>query len=478
MVYSGVYVSLNDILNKFRKKELKFLDLRFCDTMGKEQHISIPASMVDKELLVKGKAFDGSSLAGWLDIHESDMILLPDLNARTYVDPFRADPTLVVRCDVFNPRSKEAYGRDPRTIAKNAEKHLKESGIADVAYFGPEQEFFVFDDVRSSVGPGLAHYEITSFEAEWLSDDDGEDGNNTGHRPAIKGGYFPVSPVDSLADLRSEMCNVLEKIGIIPEVHHHEVATAGQCEIGTRYNSLTKRADDCLSLKYIVMNVAHEHGKTATFMPKPLLGDNGSGMHIHMTLEKNKKNIFAGNGYCNLSQEALYFIGGIFKHIRAVNCLTNASANSYRRLIPGYEAPIYCAYSGSNRSASVRIPVINNKKATRIEMRFPDSASNPYLAFTALLMAGMDGVKNKIDPGAATELNLYDLSPSLQKKYKSLAFSLADAMDGLDKDRTFLTESGVMGDDAIDAYLRLKQKEVDDIRSMVHPWEIKKYYSL
>ncbi|MDI9348323.1 MAG: type I glutamate--ammonia ligase [Methylacidiphilales bacterium] len=471
-------MKINEILSKCKSGEVKFVDLRFTDTIGKEQHVTIPSHHVEEELFTKGKPFDGSSIAGWLHINESDMILLPDLNAKTFNDPFRQDSTLIVRCDVLNPRTNEMYHRDPRTIAKKAEKYLNESGVADTAFLGPEAEFFIFDDVRWEIGPGLAHYKITSQEAEWMSNSDGEDGNNHGHRPLVKGGYFPVPPVDSFQDMRSEMCNILEQVGLEAEVHHHEVATAGQCEIGTKFNTLVLRADENQIFKYVVQNVAHEHGKTATFMPKPLLGDNGSGMHVHISLQKGDKNIFFGNVFKNLSQEALYFIGGIFKHIKAVNAFTNASTNSYRRLVPGFEAPVLCAYSAHNRSASIRIPVVTNLKATRIEIRFPDSTGNPYLAFTALLMAGLDGIKNKIDPGPATDLDLYELTREQKKQFKPIASDLADALLALDQDRDFLKAGGVMSDDTIDGYIELKQKEVDALRLMVSPYEIKQYYSL
>ena len=471
-------MNIKEILDKCSKGEVKFLDLRFSDSIGKEHHISIPAGSVDETLLTKGKPFDGSSINGWLDINESDMILMPDLEARSFMDPFRQDPTLVVRCDVFNPRINQSYHRDPRWIGKQAERYLASTGIADTAFIGPEAEFFVFDDVRWEIGAGHASYRLISQEAEWMSNEDGEDGYNHGHRPKIKGGYFPVPPVDSLHDFRSEVCNILERIGITPEVHHHEVATAGQCEIGTQFDTLVKRADVNQIFKYIVHNTAHEHAKSATFMPKPLYGDNGSGMHVHISLQKGGKNLFLGNAYQNLSQEALYFIGGVFKHIKAVNAFTNASTNSYRRLVPGFEAPVLCAYSACNRSALVRLPVVTNKNATRIEMRFPDSCGNPYLAFTALLMAGIDGIKNKIDPGPATDLDLYELSREQQASYKPIATNLADALTALDQDREFLKQGDVMDDDAIDGYLDLKAREVDEIRSMVSPYEIKEYYSL
>lgn len=471
-------MNVDEIVKKCKSGDIKFVDLRFCDTFGKEQHLTLPAIAVNKELFVDGKPFDGSSIAGWQEIHESDMILQIDLDTRTYIDPFRADKTAVVRCDVFNPRSNEKYSKDPRTIAKKAENYLKEWGIADSAFFGPEAEFFVFDDVRWEIGPGATSYQVSSAEADWMSNEDGEDFNNLAHRPSIKGGYFPVSPVDSMADFRAEICNILSQIGLEPEVHHHEVATAGQCEIGTKYNTLTKKGDDSLTFKYIVMNVAHEHGKTATFMPKPIYGDNGSGMHVHMTLQKEGNNIFRGNKHGNLSQEALYFIGGIFKHIKAINAFTNPSTNSYKRLVPGFEAPVLCAYSGSNRSASIRIPVVANPLATRIEARFPDSSSNPYLCFTALLMGGLDGIKNKIDPGENTDYNLYELSQEEKKKFKPLAAALPEAINGLNKDRDFLLAGNVMTNEVIDDYIALKQEEIDTIRAMVHPWEFKKYYSL
>lgn len=456
--------------------EVKFVDLRFCDTRGKEQHVTIPASTIDTNFFEEGKMFDGSSISGWKGINESDMVLMPEGDTAV-LDPFFDDVTLLIRCDVLEPATMEGYERDPRSLAKRAETYLKSTGIADTAYFGPEPEFFIFDEVRWGDELHSAFYEVDSEEGHWNSDRLGED-NNIGHRPGVKGGYFPVPPVDSQQNIRSAMCTVLEEMGVPVEVHHHEVATAGQAEIGTAFNTLTRKADELLILKYVVQNVAHSYGKTATFMPKPLVGDNGSGMHVHQSLAKAGENLFAGDKYGGLSDLALHYIGGIFKHARAINAFANASTNSYKRLVPGFEAPTMLAYSARNRSASCRIPWVSSPKARRIEMRFPDSSGNPYFTFAALMMAGLDGIQNKIDPGAAFEKDMYDLSFEEEKDIPTVCSSLDQALNALDQDREFLTAGGVFSDGMIDGYIKLKMDEVTRFRMTTHPVEFDMYYSL
>lgn len=465
-----------DVLQLISEKEVKYVDFRFCDTRGKEQHVTVPASTIDEDLFEDGKMFDGSSIAGWKGINESDMILMPDA-ATAMLDPFFDDTTLILRCDIIEPTTMQGYERDPRSIAKRAEAYLKSTGIADTAFFGPENEFFVFDDVRWGANMQGAFFKIDSEEAGWNSEKVYEDGN-IGHRPGVKGGYFPVPPVDSLQDLRSAMCNTLEEFGQVVEVHHHEVATAGQCEIGVKFGTLVKKADQVLDLKYVIQNVAHAFGKTATFMPKPLVGDNGSGMHVHQSLAKDGKNTFTGDLYGGLSETALYYIGGIIKHAHALNAFCNASTNSYKRLVPGFEAPVMLAYSARNRSASIRIPYVQNPKGRRIEVRFPDSTANPYLAFSAMLMAGLDGIQNKIHPGDAMDKDLYDLPPEEEKAIPQVSYSFDMSLDALSKDRAFLTKGGVFTDDVIDAYIDLKMQEVTRFRMSTHPVEFDMYYSL
>jgi glutamine synthetase len=465
-----------DVLQLISEKEVKYVDFRFCDTRGKEQHVTVPSSTIDEDLFEDGKMFDGSSIAGWKGINESDMILMPD-PATAILDPFFDDTTLILRCDIIEPTTMQGYERDPRSIAHRAEAYLKSTGIADAAFFGPENEFFVFDDVRWGASMQGAFFKIDSEEAGWNSEKVYEDGN-IGHRPGIKGGYFPVPPVDSLQDLRSAMCNTLEEFGQVVEVHHHEVATAGQCEIGVKFGTLVKKADEVLDLKYVIQNVAHAFGKTATFMPKPLVGDNGSGMHVHQSLSKAGKNIFTGDLYGGLSETALFYIGGIIKHAHALNAFCNASTNSYKRLVPGFEAPVMLAYSARNRSASIRIPYVQNPKGRRIEVRFPDSTANPYLAFAAMLMAGIDGIQNKLHPGDAMDKDLYDLPPEEEKAIPQVSYSFDMSLDALDKDREFLTQGGVFTDDVIDAYISLKMQEVTRFRMSTHPVEFDMYYSL
>lgn len=455
--------------------EARWVDLRFTDTKGKEQHVTIPASDVHENFFIDGKMFDGSSIAGWKGINESDMILMPD-DSTAIVDPFTDEITVNLRCNIVEPSTGKGYERDPRSIGVRAEAYLKASGFGDTAYFGPENEFFVFDDIKWGTDMSGTFYKISSEEAAWQSGHAFEEGN-MGHRPGIKGGYFPVPPVDSLHDLRGAMCNAMTQMGLVVEVHHHEVGTAGQCEIGVGANTLVKKADEVQILKYCVHNVAHAYGKTATFMPKPIVGDNGSGMHVHQSFVKGGVNQFAGDAYAGMSETALYYIGGIIKHARALNAFCNAGTNSYKRLVPGFEAPVILAYSSRNRSASIRIPHVPSPKGRRIETRFPDSIANPYLAFAALLMAGLDGVKNKIHPGDPADKDLYDLEPEELAEYPTVANTLECALDALDADRDFLKEGGVFTDDAIDAYIDLKRAEVEKLNMTTHPVEFDLYYS-
>ncbi len=466
---------MSKTLEMLKEHEVKFVDFRFTDTRGKEQHVTVPASVVDEDILNEGKMFDGSSIAGWKGINESDMILMPD-DDTALLDPFAEETTLILRCDIVEPSTMEGYGRDPRSVAKRAEAYLKSSGIGDAAFFGPEPEFFVLDDVRWGATMSGAFYLVDSQEAEWNSEKVFPDGN-MGHRPSVKGGYFPVPPVDSLHDMRGAMCLAMEEMGLKVEVHHHEVATAGQCEIGTQFNTLVRKADEVQILKYCVHNVAHAYGKSATFMPKPLVGDNGSGMHVHQSIAKGGTNLFTGDGYGGLSETALYYIGGIIKHARAINAFTNASTNSYKRLVPGFEAPVMLAYSARNRSASIRIP-FTSPKARRIEVRFPDPTANPYLAFSAMLMAGLDGIQNKIHPGDAMDKDLYDLPPEEAKGIPTVCHSFDQALEALDADRDFLKAGGVFSDDMIDAYIDLKMEEVTRLRMTTHPVEFDMYYSV
>jgi glutamine synthetase len=459
-----------------KQNKVKFVDLRFTDTKGKEQHISVPGAMVDEDTFEDGKMFDGSSIAGWKGINDSDMTLMPDAESAV-MDPFMEEPTLVLRCDIIEPVTMQGYDRDPRTIAKRAEAYLQSTGIADTAYFGPEPEFFVFDDVRWGADISGSFVKVDSEEAEWNSEKAYE-GGNLGHRPGVKGGYFPVPPVDSLQDIRSAMALAMTEMGITVEMHHHEVATAGQNEIGTRFAGLVRKADELQILKYCVHNVAHSYGKTATFMPKPLVGDNGNGMHVHQSLFKDGENVLVGEEYGGLSEIALYYIGGIFKHARALNALTNATTNSYKRLVPGFEAPVLLAYSARNRSAAVRIPHVPSPKARRLEVRFPDSAGNPYFSFAAQMMAGIDGILNKLSPGGPLDKDMYDLPPEEEKKIPTVSPSLDVALEALDNDRDFLKAGGVFSDDTIDAYIALKMEEVTRIRMATHPVEFDMYYSL
>ncbi len=469
-------MSVENVLSLIQENEVKFVDLRFTDTKGKEQHISIPAHQIDADFFEEGKMFDGSSVAGWKGINESDMVMMPDASSAV-LDPFTEDATLNIRCDILEPATMQGYDRDPRSIAKRAEDFMRSTGIADTVLIDPEPEFFLFDDVKFATDMSGSFFKIDDVEAAWNTGSDYEEGNK-GHRPGVKGGYFPVAPVDSSQDIRSAMCLVMEEMGLVVEAHHHEVATAGQNEIATRFNTLTTKADEIQIYKYVVHNVAHAFGKTATFMPKPLVGDNGSGMHVHQSLAKDGVNLFAGDKYGGLSETALYYIGGIIKHARAINAFANPSTNSYKRLVPGFEAPVMLAYSARNRSASIRIPVVPSPKARRIEVRFGDPAANPYLCFAAMLMAGLDGIKNKIHPGEAMDKDLYDLPAEEAAEIPTVAYSLKDALEELDADREFLTAGGVFSDDFIDSYIGLKSQDVEKVNMTTHPLEFELYYSV
>ncbi|RLU02440.1 MAG: glutamate--ammonia ligase [Ketobacter sp.] len=458
-----------------KENNVRWVDLRFTDSRGKEQHVSLPVSEIKDDFFTDGKMFDGSSIAGWKGINESDMILMPD-DSTAVIDPFTDETTLNLRCDIVEPATMQGYERDPRSVGRRAEEYLKSTGIADSALFGPEPEFFVFDSVTWKSDMSGSMYSIHSEEAAWVSHED-FDRANIGHRPGVKGGYFPVPPVDSLHDLRAAMCAAMEQMGLTIEVHHHEVGTAGQCEIGVGPNTLVAKADEVQILKYCVHNVAHAYGKTATFMPKPVVGDNGSGMHVHQSLSKDGKNLFAGDEYAGLSKEALYYIGGIIKHARAINAFTNASTNSYKRLVPGFEAPVMLAYSARNRSASIRIPWVSSPKARRIEVRFPDPSANPYLAFSAMMMAGLDGIKNKIHPGDAADKDLYDLPAEEAKAIPTVSSYLTMSLDALEADKDFLLEGGVFTEDMIAGYVDLKRGEVERLNMTTHPVEFEMYYS-
>ncbi len=457
------------------EQKIEFVDFRFCDLRGKEHHVTVPRSKADDALFQQGKVFDGSSIAGWADINKSDLVLMPDPETAV-VDPFCDAPTLNIRCDIMDPVTKQPYTRDPRGVARRVEEYLKTTAIADVCYFGQEVEFFIFDDVRWNIGMNGCFYEVDSHEADWNTGKRIEEGN-MGHRPRIKGGYFPVPPVDSSHDLRSAMCQILMQMGLNPEVHHHEVATCNQNEITTRYNTLRLKADEMLVFKYAIQNAAHSFGKSVTFMPKPLVGDNGSGLHCHQSLAKGGKNLFAGNAYAGMSEMALYYIGGLIKHCRALNAFTNPTTNSYKRLVPGFEAPVTMVYSESNRSAAIRIPHVFTDKEKRIEARYPDALCNPYLAFSAMLMAGIDGILNKIHPGDAVDENLYDLPQKQISKLPSLCSTLDEALNHLEEDHQFLLAGKVFNEDLIKSYIQIKREEVERLNMTTHPVEFDMYYS-
>ena len=462
------------VMEMIKEHDVKYVDFRFTDPRGKWQHLAHHVRTITEDFLDGGVMFDGSSIAGWKAINDSDMMLVPDC-ATAVLDPFAAQTSLIIFCDVHEPLTGQPYARDPRSTAKKAEQYLISTGIGDTAYFGPEAEFFIFDDVRYKATMSGAMYEIDSEEAPYISDKKLPDGN-TGHRPPIKGGYFPVPPVDSQSDMRAEMLSVMHDMGLAVEKHHHEVAPS-QAELGAEFATLVRTADNMQIYKYVVHNVANQYGKTATFMPKPVMGDNGSGMHVHQSVWKGERPTFAGNLYADLSETALYYIGGIIKHAKAINAFTNPTTNSYKRLIPGFEAPVLLAYSSRNRSASCRIPYTSSPKGKRVEVRYPDPAANPYLGFAAMLMAGLDGVKNKLDPGPAMDKDLYDLPKEELKQIPTVCGSLREALENLDKDRAFLKRGDVFSDDQIDAYIALKMEEIDRFETTPHPVEFDMYYS-
>ncbi|MCF8468703.1 MAG: type I glutamate--ammonia ligase [Sneathiella sp.] len=463
------------VLKMIKENEVEYVDLRFTDPKGKWQHLAMHVDVVDEDMFEDGVMFDGSSITGWKAINESDMTLMPD-NATAVMDPFAARPTLIVFCDILDPLSGESYERDPRSVAKKAEAYLASTGIGDTVYCGPEAEFFMFDDVRFSTSSHHTFYKLGDIEAPFMSGEEVE-GGNSGHRPRVKGGYFPVQPIDSGADIRSEMVSVCKEMGLSVEKHHHEVAPS-QHELGMKFNTLVAAADEMQKQKYVTHNVAHAYGKTVTFMPKPVSGDNGSGMHTHQSIWKDGKPMFAGSGYADLSDTALYYIGGIIKHAKAINAFTNASTNSYKRLIPGFEAPVLLAYSARNRSASCRIPYSPSPKGKRVEIRFPDCTANPYLAFSAMMMAGLDGIQNKIHPGDPMDKDLYDLPPEELKDIPTVCGSLREALGCLDADRDFLKKGGVFTDDMIDGYIKMKWDEVFKFEHSPHPIEFDMYYSV
>ena len=469
-------MQFNDVKQLIESMNIKFIDLRFTDLLNIEHHMTLPSHAFTENFIHYGQAFDGSSITGWQGIECSDMILKPDLTS-VKLDPFYEQNTLFVNCFVIDPVTNNNYIKCPYGVGLRAQRYLLDSGIGDVAYFGPEAEFFVFDSVTWDCNYSGCFVKIEAEEAAWESGKN-IDGGNTGHRPKVKGGYMPLPPVDSLHDLRADICSVLDALNIPTEVHHHEVATAGQCEVGTKFSTLIERANWSQIFRYVVKNTAHKYGKTATFMPKPIVGDNGSGMHVHQSIWKNGKNLFAGDKYANLSQTALYYIGGIIKHAKALNAFTNPTTNSYKRLVPGFEAPVILTYSAKNRSAAIRIPHTNDDVAKRIEVRFPDAMANPYLAFSAMLMAGLDGINNKIDPDVAMDINLYDLEESVLKKLPHVAGSLDEALHALDCDREFLKQGGVFNDSLIDAFIKIKTEEINLYRTITHPIEFSMYYSI
>jgi glutamine synthetase len=464
----------NDVLKMIKDNDVKYVDFRFTDPRGKWQHVTFDVSMIEEDTFAEGVMFDGSSIAGWKAINESDMCLMPD-PVTAVIDPFFAETTLSLTCDVLEPTTGEPYNRDPRGIAKKAEGLVKAWGIGDTVYFGPEAEFFVFDDVKFKADPYNTGFRLDSIELPTNSDTMYE-GGNLGHRIRTKGGYFPVPPMDSAQDMRSEMLAAMARMGVKVEKHHHEVASA-QHELGMKFDTMVSMADQMQIYKYCIHMVANIYGKTATFMPKPIYGDNGSGMHCHQSIWKDGKPLFAGNKYADLSDMCLWYIGGVIKHAKAINAFTNPSTNSYKRLVPGFEAPVLLAYSSRNRSASCRIPYTSSPKAKRVEVRFPDPMANPYLGFAALLMAGLDGIKNKIDPGPAMDKDLYDLPPKELKKIPTVSGSLREALQNLDKDRAFLKAGDVFDDDFIDAYIELKMQEVIRFEHTPHPVEFDMYYS-
>jgi glutamine synthetase len=466
-----------DVLKMVKENNVQMIDLRFMDFPGLMQHFGIPAKKLDEAIFEEGLGFDGSSIRGWQEIHESDMLVIPD-PVSAYIDPFYKVATLVLHCDIADPITKEPYGRDPRFVARKAEKYLKSTGIADTSYFGPEAEFFIFDDIRFDQNQYSGYYYIDSAEGIWNSGRDEKP--NLGYKPRYKEGYFPMPPMDSLEDIRAEMAMTMIKCGMDIEAQHHEVATAGQCEIDIRFDSLVRIADKLMMFKYITKMVARKYNKTVTFMPKPLFADNGSGMHVHQSLWKGGKPLFAGDKYAGLSDLALYYAGGLLKHAPALTALCSPTTNSFKRLVPGYEAPVNLAYSSRNRSAAVRIPMYSaDPKTKRLEYRPPDSSCNPYLAFAAMLMAGLDGVQNKMDPGSPLDKNIYDLPPEELAKVPSVPGSLDKALDELEKDYDFLLRGDVFSEDVIKTWIEYKRKkEVDAIRLRPHPYEFFLYFDV
>ncbi|MBI3445440.1 MAG: type I glutamate--ammonia ligase [Magnetospirillum sp.] len=463
------------VLELIKENDVKYVDFRFTDPRGKWQHTAQHVSTVDAEMLNEGIMFDGSSIAGWKSINESDMILKPDASSAV-MDPFAAQSQLIINCDIVEPATGQLYDRDPRSIAKRAEAYVKSSGVGDATYFGPEAEFFVFDDVKYELGMNKGYYELRSEDGVEAQGRDFAEGN-LGHRPGVKGGYFPVPPVDGHVDMRAEMLTVMGEMGLPIEKHHHEVASS-QHELGIKFGSLVQAADWIQIYKYVVHNVAASYGKTATFMPKPIYGDNGSGMHVHQSIWKAGKPLFAGSGYADLSDTALYYIGGIIKHAKAINAFTNPLTNSYKRLIPGFEAPVLLAYSARNRSASCRIPYSASPKGKRVEVRFPDPGANPYLAFSAMLMAGLDGIANKIHPGDPMDKNLYDLPPEELKLVPTVCGSLREALEALRANSDFLCKGDVFSKEFIESYIELKYEEVYRFEHTPHPVEFQMYYSV
>lgn len=463
-----------DVLKMIKDEEVAYVDVRFTDPKGKLQHVTLDVDLVDEDFFDEGFMFDGSSIAGWKSIDQSDMKLILDPSS-VYLDPFYAEKTLCVHCNVVEPDTGEAYSRDPRSTAAKAEAYLKSTGIGDTSYYGPEAEFFLFDDVRYSVTPQKVSFSIDAEAAAWNTDGEFE-GGNLAHRAGHKGGYFPVNPIDEAQDIRGEMLSTMKRMGIKVDKHHHEVATC-QHELGMIFGGLVEQADNIQKYKYVIHNVAHAYGKTVTFMPKPMKGDNGSGMHVNMSIWKDGKPLFAGDKYADLSQEALYFIGGILKHAKSLNALTNPSTNSYKRLIPGFEAPVLRAFSARNRSGCVRIPWTESPKAKRVEARFPDPSANPYLAFAALLMAGLDGIKNKIDPGPASDKDLYDLPPEELAAIPTVCGSLREALESLEADHDYLLAGDVFTKDQLEGYMALKWEEVYAYEHTPHPIEYAMYYS-
>ena len=465
---------IKEVLKSIKENEIEYVDIRFTDPRGQLQHVTVMEDQVDEDFLNDGFMFDGSSIAGWKSIEQSDMKLIPDCSS-AYIDPFYAEKTLCLHCNVVEPDTLEPYSRDPRGTALKAEEYLKSTGIGDTAFFGPEAEFFLFDDVRFSNTMNKVSFEVDATDASWNTDTDYEMGN-MGHRPGVKGGYFPVNPTDSGQDIRSEMLSTMKRVGMKVDKHHHEVASC-QHELGLIFGPLTKQADDLQKYKYIIHNVANAYGKSATFMPKPIAGDNGTGMHVNMSIWKDGKPLFAGDKYADLSDEALFFIGGILKHAQALNAITNPSTNSYKRLIPGFEAPVLRAYSARNRSGCVRIPWAESPKAKRVEARFPDPAANPYLAFSALLMAGIDGIKNKTHPGEPSDKDLYDLPPEQLEGIPTVCGSLREALIALESDHDFLLAGNVFTADQLQGYMNLKWEEVHKYEHTPHPVEYSMYYS-